>query len=158
MSDPPTYANAQQHLLNPGLVFNASTYRLHYQARDQAFAKAIVDFIASIVRSRGDNLLFEGNLGHTFASGEDKAILAWDHKIGYHAVEAFNLNRIPFIIEETKLDLRRRGFTVEHLYLLLENQVVKSTSQKNGSSGVGSCKCVCLWYRTVTSSGLMSRE
>ena len=118
MCEPPDYNNAQENFLNPNLVFSAMTYRLYYEERDRAFAKAIVDFIANEVRYR---LIFEACRGWTYGFSENKTELVWDTEMGYPAIEAFKTNRVPFIVEEAKLDLRKRGFIVEQLKLYLSD-------------------------------------
>jgi len=43
-----------------------------------------------------------------------KARLPWDDEIGYPAVEAFKNDRIPFILDEVRLDLGKRGFSLKN--------------------------------------------
>jgi hypothetical protein len=139
MAEPPDYDNAQEHFLNPNLVFSALTYRLHYKERDRAFARAIVDFIANYVQRQGEHPEFEGSRGWSYSG---KTELVWDTKIGYPAVEAFKTKRVPYIVEEAKLDLCKRGFTVEKLRLVFGNSIEDVKGVKDICTKTAlECKC-----------------
>src|SRR5271156_2501799 len=91
--DPPVYHNLPATLLDPNLVFNAETFRpkpFSQNARDKAFAKAIVELIAWHMVN-DTNACFEGNKGYYYGGN---TTLKWDDKIGYPAVEAFKNDRI----------------------------------------------------------------
>ena len=59
--------------------------------------------------------------GWSYGFIEDKTELICDTVIGYPAIEAFKMNRVQFIVEEAKLDLRKRGFIVEQFELYLND-------------------------------------
>ena len=117
--EPPIYENLEENLLDPTLQFNAETFRggLSQQDRDNAFAKAVVGFIAN-QKFEPNGTVLEGNQGYCY--GERKT-LRWDDIIGYLSLEAFKKKRISFIVDKAKLDLRKRGFVVKRLEVCLAN-------------------------------------
>jgi hypothetical protein len=95
MSEPPAYENVQDQLLNPELVFDAEKYRLFYQERDRAFAKAIVDYIATILKRQNLPVFEEDSQIFRFSSAEYRTSW-WDDRVGYPATEAFKTKRVPY--------------------------------------------------------------
>ena len=147
MSEPPAYENVQDQFLNPELVFDAEKYRLFYQERDRAFAKAIVDYIASIVK-RQNLPVFEQDTECFRRCNAEYRTSWWDDRVGYPALEAFKTKRVPFIEAEARLDLHKRGFVVHGLDLYYET-LQPEKSQK---------RCETFhWYCTCEQHGIFVR-
>ena len=145
--EPPAYEYQQEELLDPSLIFSAKSLkrkRFSQKARDRAFAKSIVEFIAEKVEEENCTAPYKGGWGYSYGEGSK---LEWDKKIGYLAVDAFKKGRISFIVDEAKLDLKRRGFVVKKLEVVLADE--KCHSYKD----VRVCKksaaeCTC-WYHGI---------
>jgi hypothetical protein len=147
MSEPPAYDNVQDQFLNPELVFDAEKYRLFFQERDRAFAKAIVDYIAIRVKLQGNLPIFEQDTRYYVRSGAEYRTSWWDHRVGYSAIAEFWTKRVPFIENEAKLDLRKRGFVVHGLDLYYDHTLEVEKSQKP-----------CFkWYCTCEQHGIFAR-
>src|SRR5271168_3275634 len=80
--EPPIYENLEENLLDPTLQFNAETFRggLSQHDRDNAFAKAVVAFIAN-QNFEPKATVLEGNQGYCY--GHERKTLLWDDIIGY---------------------------------------------------------------------------
>jgi len=120
VEEPPLYENLQENLLDPSLVLNAETFRdgRSQEDKDKAFAKAVVKAMAIQLQKEPNATIFEGDVGYAYG---EKKIMFWDELIGYPSLEAFKKNRVSFIVEAAKLDLRKRGFVVEKLEIVLSN-------------------------------------
>lgn len=108
------YAEAREQFLNPSLPFYASSFRAHFHARNQVFATAIVDLIASStdgypVSVVGCKAYYYGPTG----------TMELDNLLGFPALEAFERRHQGFIIAMAETDLKRRGFIVRDLKLYL---------------------------------------
>ena len=76
-----------------------------------------------------------------------KTTLKWDNKIGYPAVEAFKNDRISFILDEVRVDLRKRGFVVEKLDLILDDlKVAEYKDARDCDKTAMDCTC---WYHGI---------
>src|SRR5271156_813279 len=90
--EPPAYDNQQEELLDPTLSFHAKSFKTmvpSQEKRDKAFAKAIVDFIATHAKMQ-NALSPHTSWGYCYLEGNT---LTWDELIGYPAVEAFKHER-----------------------------------------------------------------
>jgi len=116
--EPPAYDNQQEKFLDPTLAFQAESFKImvpSQKKRDKAFAKAIVNFIATQVKMQNTTAPHR-DWGYCY---NEKNTLTWDELIGYPAVEAFKHERVSFILDQAKLDLEKRGFAVKKLELFL---------------------------------------
>lgn len=138
MTEEAKHSEVREQFLNPSLPFYASSFRAHFHARNQVFATAIVDLIASSTEGYPVSVV-----GCKAYSCGPTRTMELDDLLGYPASEAFERRHQGFIIAMVETDLKRRGFIVRDLKLYLGSMNDASSNGEKlcNKDALAGCRC-----------------